>query len=153
MLSSRAVGSLLRAMVHPVALLGRAIGPQLREQIILHVSSYNQCAVCSVVHGLVARAEGLGPDAIRAARAPVGDDRAADRRTKLAFQYAEIRTAGMESQFPEVLERFERAFSPAEQREVRAIVDLFTFNNRFNNTWEAWLPGSRSRRKTLGLHR
>ena len=44
-----------------------------------------------------------------------------------------------------------RNFSHSEQREIRAIVDLFTFNNRFNNAWERAVPGAEKRRERLGL--
>ncbi len=35
--------------------------------------------------------------------------------------------------------------------EVRALVNLFTFSNRFNNTWEELVLGAQERRSRLGL--
>ena len=73
------------------------------------------------------------------------------RRTRAALRYAELRTVGWENDFPDDVAAFEKAFTPEEQREVRAIADLFTFNNRFNNTWVAVLPGAQARRQRLGI--
>ena len=50
-----------------------------------------------------------------------------------------------------VVDAFESAFDDAIKREVRTVVDLFTFNNRFNNTWEGLVPGAAKRRNALGL--
>jgi AhpD family alkylhydroperoxidase len=149
MLSLYSLRSLARALQHPAALLGRRIGPQLRERIILRVSSINRCAVCSAVHAGVARVEGLSGDDIHDAR-KASKDRL-DERSLIALRYAELRTAGLEADHPDDVAAFEQAFTPSEQTEVRAIVDLFTFNNRFNNTWEAWLPGAQRRRQRMGL--
>jgi AhpD family alkylhydroperoxidase len=148
-LSAYAILSLARALNHPLSLLGRAIGGRLREQIVLRVSSINRCAICSAVHGTVAKIEGLSGEDIRRARSREHFE-AEDERTQAALRYAEVRTANLEAEFPEVVETFERLMTPEEQREVQAIVDLFTFNNRFNNTWEGVLPGAKGRRTGLG---
>lgn len=149
MLSSYAIRSLARAMTRPAALMGRSIGAPLRERIILRVSSVNSCTVCSSIHGAVARIEGLSGDDVRDARQASKEH--LDERTLIALRYAELRTVGWEQEYPDDVAAFEKAFTPAEQREVRAIVDLFTFNNRFNNTWEALLPGADRRRTRMGL--
>jgi alkylhydroperoxidase family enzyme len=73
------------------------------------------------------------------------------REARVALRYAELRTLDHEADHVEELERFQHTFSPVEQREIRAIVDLFTFNNRFNNTWEQYLPGASRRRERMGL--
>jgi AhpD family alkylhydroperoxidase len=148
MLSGYAIQSLARAMAHPIALRCKTIGPRLREQLVLRVSALNRCAVCSAIHGFVAKVEGLTKDEIREARAAL-DDAGHNERTRVALRFAELRTAQQEADFPEAVEAFEREFSGDEQREVRAIVDLFTFNNRFNNTWESVLPGADRRRRDL----
>jgi hypothetical protein len=59
--------------------------------------------------------------------------------------------SGPKATDPAAIEAFERVFNEAERTEIAAIVDLFTFNNRFNNTWEGWLPGASRRRARLGL--
>jgi alkylhydroperoxidase family enzyme len=107
----------------------RALDPILRERIILHVSAINGCAVCTAVH---------------APRCPVPLPSADDERTRAAFLYAAARTRGERARLPD-------AFSRDERRGIRAVVDLFTFNNRFNNTWERWLPGAAARRAKLGM--
>ena len=148
MLSGHAIRSLARAMAHPLSLRCKTIGPRLREQIVLRVSAINRCAVCSAIHGVVAKVEGLTADDIRKARTAL-DDQAHDHRTQVALRYAELRTAAQEADFPEALAAFEGEFDEEERREVRAIVDLFTFNNRFNNSWEGVLPGAERRRRNL----
>lgn len=150
MISSYALLSLGRALTHPLSLRGKALGAKLREQLILRVSSINRCPVCSAFHGTFARLEGLSANDIHKARSHEQDE-AFDEQTQLLLQYAEIRTANLEADFPDVTEQFNSAFSEDVKREVRAIVDLFTFNNRFNNTWEGLLPGAEKRRESMGL--
>jgi len=147
-LSVHALRSLLRAVGNLGGVPGRKIGGAFREKIVLHVSSMNRCYVCSVAHGMAARLEGLGAEEIHELRR---GETGNDARTKIALRYAELRTTDTERDFPEDVQAFEEAFGPEEQREVRAIVDLFTFNNRFNNTWEAILPGAQGRRRKLGI--
>jgi AhpD family alkylhydroperoxidase len=147
-LSIHAVRSLGRALGRPLAWRGKAIGALLRERIILRVSSVNSCYVCSAVHGTVARMVGMTDEQVAQARSREPAD---DERTRAALRYAEIRTMGMEEDFPQDVASFEAAFGLDERREVRAIVDLFTFNNRFNNTWETLLPGGSRRRGRMGI--
>ncbi len=140
-LTARAILSGARAYLRPDLVRGKRIGRQLREEITLRVSAVNECAVCSSIHERVAERLGISPDEI--VRAQQGDAR--DDRTEIALLYAEARTLGRET--PAMIEAFERTFTRDEQVEVRAIVDLFTFNNAFNNTWESWLPGAARRRE------
>jgi AhpD family alkylhydroperoxidase len=137
-----------RAGRRPAALLGRRIGAELREQRIVHVSALNDCLVCTAVHSAVGRAAGVPAQTLQAARhaQPIGDE-----RTQAALRYAELRTREVEHEHPEQLRQFEALFATDEQREIRAIVDLFTFTTRFHNTWESHLPGSERRRRRLGL--
>lgn len=150
MISSYALVSLGRALSHPLSLRGKALGAKLREQLILRVSSINRCPVCSAFHGTLARLEGMSASDVHKARSREKDEEL-DEQTQLLLHYAEIRTANLEKDFPEVAEQFENIFSEDVKREVRAIVDLFTFNNRFNNTWEGLLPGAEKRRESMGL--
>jgi AhpD family alkylhydroperoxidase len=149
-LNVHAVRSLLRVLVDRAALRTRVIDPKLRETIVLHVSSINSCAVCSSIHLRVAREKGLTEAEIAEAQR---EEIAGDERTRAALRFAEIRTYDQERDFPEDVATFERVFDAREQREVRAVVDSFTFNNRFNNTWESVIPGAARRRKRLGLAR
>jgi AhpD family alkylhydroperoxidase len=147
-LSRHGLSSLAHAITHPGALRSRAIGTLLREQVILHVSAINECAVCSVLHGAGARACGLDTEAIAAARKGSED---LDDRTRVALRYAELRTLGQLGDHPDDVRAFEAAYDDRERAEIAALADLFTFNNQFNNTWEAVLPGAASRRRKLGL--
>lgn len=151
-LSGYALKSLWRAMASRRgrrALKSDVLGPRLREQIILHVSSLNDCAVCSSMHGKRAARLGLDSGQIAAARGAPLDS--FDARTRAALAYAELRTLDGERDAPDVVAAFEAAYSDEEQAAVRAVVDLFTFNNRFNNTWEGILPGAKQRRRKLGI--
>jgi AhpD family alkylhydroperoxidase len=146
-LSSYALRSLARALFARPALRGGALDRHLREAIVLRVSAVNRCHVCSSIHDDRAGRLGLTRDEVSAARRAESED----ERTRAALRYAELRTFDLERDFPEEVRRFESLFTAAEQKEARAVIDLFTFNNRFNNTWEAWLPGARQRRKKMGL--
>jgi AhpD family alkylhydroperoxidase len=151
-LSAHAFRSLARLLAHPFALLGAGLDPRLRERIVLRVSSVNSCVVCSAVHAKAAALAGLSEAQIRAARE--GDEQACDDdRTRIALRYAEIRTADLEHESSEDVRRFEQAFVGRERAAVRALVDAFTFANRFNNTWEALLPGAQRRRARMGIRR
>jgi AhpD family alkylhydroperoxidase len=150
-LSADSLRSLARAVRHPLLWRCKTIGPQLRERIILRVSSVNRCVVCSSIHGAVARAVGVSQQQVGEARDP--KQAPDDDRARLALRYAELRTAGMEADFPEEVACFEEAFSSLEREEIRVLVDLFTFNNRFNNTWESLLPGRGWRRRRAGMQR
>ncbi len=66
------------------------------------------------------------------------------------MRYAELRTRDLEADYPEEVNAFEATFTPDEQVALRATVDLFTFNNRFNNTWDG-LPGAGRIKRRLGV--
>lgn len=148
-LSCHALRSLARALLNARAYLARRLDPALREEIILHVSSVNSCTVCSVIHGARAHQVGLSDADIAHAR-DLGLD-GWDPRTQAALRYAALRTTDHEREHPEAVAAFERAFSPEERAEIRAVVDFFTFANRFNNTWERLLPGAAARRRRTGI--
>lgn len=127
MLSWHALRSGARALRHWSDVRSPALDPELRERIIVHVSKLNGCAVCLSVHG---------------PRCPIGLPE--DERSRAAFAFASARTRGEPE--PSLA-----LFTDDEARAIRAVVDLFTFNNRFNNTWERWLPGAAARRARVGL--
>ena len=72
-----------------------------------------------------------------------GDDDA----TRAMLRYAEVRTLDAEAAHPEAAEALARHFDAATRAGIRATIDMFTFTNRFNNTWEAILPGAARRRR------
>jgi AhpD family alkylhydroperoxidase len=140
--------SLGRALARWSAAKGRGVEPALRERVILHVSAVNACAVCTVFHVRSARRLGLGEADIDAACAL--DLATRDPRTRTAMRYAELRTLDLEADHPAEVSGFEATFSADEQRALRATIDLFTFNNRFNNTWDG-LPGAGRIKRRLGV--
>jgi AhpD family alkylhydroperoxidase len=139
MLSCYAIKSLARAVRHG---RGRTLDAALRERVILHVSAINACDICTSVHVRAARRVGLEDADIQAACTLDLGER--DDRTRAALRYAEARTLDVEGDNPDVVARFETLFSDDERAAVRATVDLFTFNNRFNNTWQRLLGAARS---------
>jgi AhpD family alkylhydroperoxidase len=144
MLSLHAIRSGARAIARWPRAKGRGLDRALRERIILHVSAINACDVCTAVHQRSARRIGLDDRDIDAACTLDLSPR--DPRTRAALRYAELRTLGIERAHRVDVDRFESMFSADERAAVRATVDLFTFNNRFNNTWTRAL-------RALGLRR
>jgi AhpD family alkylhydroperoxidase len=149
-LNRHAIRAFFRALGGKDAMRARVVDRKLREAVAIHVSSLNSCAVCSSIHERKARAMGMSDDEIRAAQARESAE-ASDPRARTALRYAEIRTFDQEKDFPDEVALFEAEFGDAEQRELRAVIDQMTFNNRFNNTWESILPGAAERRKKLGI--
>jgi AhpD family alkylhydroperoxidase len=149
-LSLHAVRSLARALTRWPAARGRGLDPALRERLILHVSAVNGCAVCTAYHVRSAARVGLDDDDIQAACTLDLGPR--DERTRVAMRYAELRTLDLEREraHADDLARFAALFSVEERDAVRATVDLFTFNNRFNNTWERLPGGAALRRRLIG---
>jgi len=147
-LSLHALRSLARALRRWPEAHGRGVEPALRERVILHVSAVNGCDVCTAFHVRAARRVGLADDDV--ARACGLDLAARDERTRAALRYAELRTLDLERAHPDDVARFERLYDAAERTALRATVDLFTFNNRFNNTWDR-LPGADALRRVLGV--
>jgi AhpD family alkylhydroperoxidase len=149
LLSRHALCSLGRAVLGAPAFVRGGLDSRLREEIILHVSAVNRCWVCSAVHTAWARRIGLDDADIAHAREI--DVTGWDARTSAALRYAELRTTNREREHSHVVAAFERQFSPKQRAAVRALVDFFTFTNRFNNTWERLVPGGAARRARLGI--
>lgn len=152
-LNRRSFVSLGKALRSAPALRGRQIDGQLRELIILRVSSVNGCPVCSFAHGFFGRASGLTDDEIRRAR-ECGEPQGFDARTQAALEYAEAYTLAATSSAPALIEasaKLMEHFDANAQREIHVFIDFFVFMNRLNNTWERWLPGAEGRRSKLGL--
>jgi AhpD family alkylhydroperoxidase len=74
---------MVRAGASPRALLGRRIGAALREQLIVHVSSVNDCVVCAAAHTVIGRASGVSGSALAAARRQELPD---DERARVAMR-------------------------------------------------------------------
>jgi AhpD family alkylhydroperoxidase len=152
-LSTHALRSLMRAMGQRDALHGDALAPELRERIILHVSAVNRCAVCSAVHEKSARRAGLDDDEV--AQTLARDRAGLDEKTAAALRYAELRTQDRlgegGAEVEQAVAALDRHFSAEQRAAIDAVVDLFTFNNRFNNTWEGPMPGAVARRRRLGI--
>jgi AhpD family alkylhydroperoxidase len=121
----------------------RVLPRKLREAIVLRVSAVNECPVCSSVHERLAARFGFDPEQVREIQS--GAAESVDARADIALRYAENRTLGRDD--VRVTGLFEGAFTAEERREIDWVVDRFTFNNAFNNTWEAVLPGATRRRE------
>lgn len=124
------------------------LGGALYERIVLRVSMINGCAVCFRMHKRSAT-RFLGEEQLEAAckMEPLFDVPPSHRA---ALRYAALRTQRLPEEREAAVE-LARFFDATERRAITALVDLFTFNNRFNNTWEAILPGARQRRRDMGM--
>lgn len=142
-----AIVSLFRALGQPRALLGRHLDPALREKVILRVSAVNNCYVCSLMHQSWAGLHQVS----RAEMACVRTKDVSDARLRAALDFADARTTNDANAQLAVANALQQYFSAREQVALTAFVDLFTFTNRFNNTWESWLPGAKRRRKAVDL--
>ncbi len=120
-----------------------SLDPILKERIVLRVSRVNDCAVCSSLHTRRATRLGLSSDEVRAAQE--AHETAFDEKTQAALRYAELRTRGDDN--PEARSMFEKLYTTEERAAIDSVIDTFTFNNRFNNTWETLLPGAAKRRE------
>jgi AhpD family alkylhydroperoxidase len=143
-----ALRSLARAVARWPQAKGDGVDAVLRERVILHVSAINACEVCTAFH--VRSAQRIGLDDADIGAACALDLSARDERTRAAMRYAELRTLDLERDHPDEVKAFELGFTPEEQAALRATIDLFTFNNRFNNTWDR-LPGAGRIKRRLGV--
>jgi AhpD family alkylhydroperoxidase len=142
-----ALRSLARALSRPDALLFRYLDPKLREKVILRVSAVNSCYVCSLMHQTWAG----WLNVTRAEIACVRTKQIDDPRLRVALDFADARTTNDQAAQAQLLPELSQHFSSKERAAIMAFADLFTFTNRFNNTWEGWLPGSAKRRQAMGI--
>lgn len=142
-LSAHALKSIARALGSK-EFWSPTLDPLLKERIVLHISKANDCAVCSSMHTRRAQRLGLSRTEVKAAQEGEVDD-----KTRVALRYAWLRTKNEEASDREAVAMFEKEYTAEEQAAIRSVIDTFTFNNRFNNTWESVLPGASERRKTL----
>jgi AhpD family alkylhydroperoxidase len=147
-LSGHALSSIARALTSK-EFWTPTLDPLLKERIVLHMSKQNGCAVCSSLHMRRAERLGLSEDEVKAAQH--ADVAEFDEKTRAALRYAVLRTTNSEASDEGAVRTFEAMYSAEEQAAIRSVIDTFTFNNRFNNTWESLLPGAEARRKKIGI--
>ena len=146
-LNAYALVSLLRALSRPWRLLGWPLGGAFREKVILRVSAVNSCFVCSAIHGAWAGIHDVPQEEIACVRTK----RISEPRLRTALDYADVRTLNDRPGQEALQSPLAQHFTAAERAALDTVIDLYTFTNRFNNTWEGWLPGHRARRERQGI--
>lgn len=135
--------TLVRALVRPKT------SPALREKVMLSVTSVNDCRYCSWVHTDLALRNGVELDELRDT---LGGDLAAidDEREAVAILYAQHFASSDGRPDSEAQAAFARAWSPKEQREIRAYIAAITYANLSGNSFDAWLARFRGIRVENG---
>ena len=123
---------LVRALVRP------RISPALREQIMLAVTSVNDCRYCNWGHTALALRNGVD---LAALRQTLGSGSLSTDSTpeKVAILYAQHVASGHGDADPGAERALAAAWTPAEQAEIKAYVTAITFGNLTGNSADAWL--------------
>jgi AhpD family alkylhydroperoxidase len=141
----------LAALVTASPVLARAltrprISPALREQIMLAVTSVNNCRYCDWGHTALALRNGVDLTALR--RTLDGGSLGADSTPdEVAILYAQHVASQHGDADPGAERALAAAWAPDEQAEIKAYITAITFGNLVGNTADAWLarlrrPGS-----------
>jgi AhpD family alkylhydroperoxidase len=120
------------------------VSPELREKLMLSVTSVNRCRYCSFVHTKIALREGMSREEVQRLLAGVVDDVADDERQALLYAQHWADTGG----HPDVSARREVVAAYGEERTaaIEASLRMIMFGNYFGNTVDAVLD-----KLTLGL--
>ena len=123
---------LVRALVRPRT--SRA----LREQVVLAVTSVNDCRYCNWGHTVLALRNGVDMNALRQTldRGSLSADSTPEEVATLYAQHV----ASEEGEVDPGAERaLATAWSPAGQAEIKAYITAITFGNLTGNSADAWL--------------
>ena len=148
-LNGYALRCLLRVVGRPWRWLARPLDPAFREKVVLRVSAVNSCFVCSAIHEAWATAHDVPKGEIACVRTK----QITDPRLRAALDYADVRTLDDRRGQLAQAATLAQLFSAPERAALDTVIDLYTFTNRFNNTWEGLLPGSERRRQAQGIGR
>jgi AhpD family alkylhydroperoxidase len=135
---------LVRALVRP------RISPALREQVMLGVTSVNDCRYCNWGHTALALRSGVDLAALRQilGGGSVSTDRTPD---EVAILYAQHVASEHGDTDPGAERALAAAWTPAEQAEIKAHITAITFGNLVGNSAGAWLARLR-RVPVIGGH-
>lgn len=129
---ARSLPTLARAARKP------AVTGQLREQVMLAVTSVNDCRYCSWAHTGMALAEGVDLDALQKLL-DNGPDQAPDDRAARAILFAQHFADTERQPDPEARQRLEEVFSEREREEILAYIHAIYLANLSGNTVDALL--------------
>ena len=135
---------LVRALARP------RISPALREQILLTVTSVNDCRYCNWGHTALALRKGVDMNAL-GQTLDSGYLCADSTPEEVAILYAQHVASEQGQVDPGAEWALAAAWTPAEQAEIRAYVTAITFGNLAGNSADAWLARLR-RRPVEGGH-
>lgn len=122
-----------------------AVSGRLREQVMLAVTSVNDCRYCCWAHTGLALAEGVDLDALQAVL-DQGVDPDRDDRTARAILFAQHFADTERRPEPAAQQAFEAAFSARERDEILAYIHIIYLANLGGNTVDALLARLRGNR-------
>jgi AhpD family alkylhydroperoxidase len=123
---------LVRALIWP------RISPALREQVMLAVTSVNDCRYCDWGHTTLALRSGVDLDALRQTL-DSGSLSAGSTPGEVAVLYAQQVASQQGDADPGAERALAAAWSPAEQAEIKAYITAIAFGNLVGNSADAWL--------------
>jgi AhpD family alkylhydroperoxidase len=114
------------------------ISPALREQIMLAVTSVNDCRYCNWGHTALASRNGVDLAALRQTldSGSLGADSPPEQ---VAILYAQHVASERGDADPDAERALAAAWTPAEQAEIKAYITAITFGNLAGNSADAWL--------------
>jgi len=138
-LYARSLAALMTASPMLVRALNRPrISPALREQIMLAVTSVNDCRYCNWGHTALALRNGVDLAALR--QTLDSGSLSADRTPEeVAILYAQHVASEQGDADPGAERALAAAWTPDEQAEIKAYITAITFGNLVGNSADAWL--------------
>ena len=138
-LYARSLAALMTAGPVLVRALNRSrISPALREQIMLAVTSVNDCRYCNWGHTALALRNGVDLAALRQTLGS-GSLSADSTPDEVAILYAQHVASEQGDADPGAERALAAAWTPAEQAEIKAYITAITFGNLVGNSADAWL--------------
>ena len=123
---------LARALIRP------RISRALREQVMLAVTSVNDCRYCNWGHTVLALRNGVDLAALRQTLHS-GSASADSTPEEVAIWYAQHVASEQGDADPGAERALAAAWTPAEQAEIKAYITAITFGNLVGNSADAWL--------------
>lgn len=123
---------LVRALIRP------RISPALREQVMLAVTSVNDCRYCNWGHTALALRNGVDMNALcqMLGSRSLSADRTAEETAILYAQHVANQQGVADLSAEQVLAA---AWNPVERAEIKAYITAITFGNLAGNSFDAWL--------------
>jgi AhpD family alkylhydroperoxidase len=110
----------------------------LREQVVLAVTSVNDCRYCNWGHTALALRNGVDMNALRQTL-DCGSPSAGSTPEEVAILYAQHVASGQGEVDPSAERALADAWSLAGQAEIKAYITAITFGNLAGNSADAWL--------------